>query len=235
MSIVLLVRHGRTTANADGILAGRLPGIHLDEVGRTQVAACGDRLAGVTLTRIVTSELDRCRETAEAVATRQAETPATEIEPGLVECDYGQWQGRPLKDLAGEPLWATVQRHPSAAAFPGGESLAAMASRAVDAVRRWDTRITTEHGPHAVWAAVAHGDIIKAILADALGMHLDLFQRLHVDPASVSIVGYGDHRPDVMAVNTVAGDCSWLNRTQTGDDATVGGGSGHGADVAPRS
>lgn len=229
MSIVLLVRHGRTTANAGGVLAGRSPGVHLDDTGRDQVAACGDRLADVPLVRVVTSELERCRETAEAVATRQKVTPRTEVEPGLIECDYGQWQGRPLKDLAEEPLWRTVQRHPSAAAFPGGESLAAMQSRAVEAVRRWDALVSAEHGPQAVWAAVSHGDIIKAVLADALGMHLDLFQRLHVDPASVSIVGYGEHRPDVMAVNTVAGDCSWLDRPPTEGDAAVGGGAGPGS------
>ena len=131
---------------------------------------------------------------------------------GLTECDYGEWQGRPLKDLAKEPLWKTVQAQPSAAHFPGGESMAAMQARVVDAVRRRDAAIEQEHGPGAVWVAVSHGDLVKAVLADALGMHLDLFQRINVDPASVSIVRYTASRPFVLATNTHDGDLSWLVR-----------------------
>ena len=94
-------------------------------------------------------------------------------ERGLLECDYGSWTGRELKTLAKEPMWRTVQAHPSAAVFPDGESMADMSARAVAAVRRWDARVEAEHGPDAVWVAVSHGDVIKAILADALGIHLD--------------------------------------------------------------
>ena len=103
-----------------------------------------------------------------------------------------------------------MQAHPSAAAFPGGESMAAMAARAVEAVRRWDARVEAEHGPEAVWVAVSHGDVIKAVLADALGMHLDAFQRIVVDPASLSVVRYTPLRPFVVAANTAAGDLSHL-------------------------
>ena len=103
-----------------------------------------------------------------------------------------------------------MQTQPSAATFPGGESLAAMQARVVDAVRRRDAAVEAEHGPGAVWVAVSHGDLVKAVLADALGMHLDLFQRLHVDPASVSIVRYTATRPFVLATNTHDGDLSWL-------------------------
>lgn len=224
MAIVLLVRHGRSTANTSGTLAGRLPDIHLDEIGLTQVAGTGSRLADVPLTGVVSSPLERCRETAEAIAGHHDLTVGTD--DAIIECGYGEWQGRPLKELAREDLWKTVQAHPAAAAFPGGESLADMQSRAVGAVRRHDARVTAEHGPNAVWAAVSHGDVIKSILADALGMHLDLFQRLHVDPASVSIVRYGTRRPDVIAVNTAAGDLSWLATPPGGGDAPVGGGAG---------
>ena len=151
-------------------------------------------------------------------------------ERGLAECDYGEWQGRKIRELAKEKLWATVQRHPSAAAFPGGESMVAMRHRAVEAVRRLDAAVEAEHGPGAVWVAVSHGDIIKAVLADALGMHLDMFQRINVDPASVSIVQYTADRPYVLASNTHAGDLSWLvrpagKRTRR-SGATVGGGAG---------
>jgi len=225
MATVLLVRHGRTTANASGTLAGRTPGVELDELGRQQAGDAGARLVGLRLADLVTSPLERCRQTATALLAQQPNEGARAIlvEDDLSECDYGDWQGRSLADLAKEPLWAVVQSQPAAVTFPGGESMAAMQGRAVAAVRSHDARIAAAAGPHAVWAAVSHGDIIKAILADALGMHLDLFQRLDVHPASVSIVHYGAARPSVLGVNTVAGDLSWLGPTP---GETVGGGTG---------
>jgi probable phosphomutase (TIGR03848 family) len=236
MATVLLVRHGRTAANTAGLLAGRTPGVVLDDVGRDQAARAAERLAAVPLAAVVSSPLERCRETAQAVLDRQPRPPAVTVDDAVTECDYGQWQGRSLGDLAKEPLWAVVQNHPAAVVFPAGESLAAMQARAVAAVRRHDAAIEAEHGPTAVWAVVSHGDLIKAILADALGMHLDLFQRLNVGPASVSIVRYGTVRPDVVATNTDAGDLSWLAASGPVGDAPVGGGAGHtagGADARP--
>jgi probable phosphomutase (TIGR03848 family) len=227
MATVLLVRHGRTTANADGVLAGRTPGVLLDATGRDQAARTAERLAVVPLVAVVSSPLERCRETAQAIVERQDAAPRTPVDDRLTECDYGAWQGRTLRDLAAEPLWATVQTQPSAAVFPGGESLAAMQARAVAAVRELDAAFEAEHGPGAVWAAVTHGDIVKAVLADALGMHLDLFQRLSAGPASVSVVRYGPARPDVVATNTDAGDLSWLRAAAPAGDAPVGGGAGH--------
>ncbi len=238
MATLLLVRHGRTTANASGLLAGRTPGVRLDEVGADQVARTGARLGAVPIAALVTSPQERCRQTARAVATgqRDADRPALKAvtERGLAECDYGEWQGRAIKELLREPLWQVVQRQPSAAAFPGGESMVAMQHRAVAAVRRIDAEITREHGSDAVWVAVSHGDIIKSVLADALGMHLDLFQRINVDPASVSIVRYAEDRPYVLASNTHDGDLSWLapkpgrrrTRSRGTAGAVVGGGAG---------
>jgi probable phosphomutase (TIGR03848 family) len=232
MPTVILVRHGRSTANATGVLAGRLPGVHLDDAGVKQAAAVGERLAGVRLAAAVSSPLERCRETAREITTRQAEALRAATDKQLSECDYGEWQGRALKDLAREKLWKIVQAQPSAATFPGGESMRAMQDRAVAAVRRHDARVAAEHGPDAVWLAVSHGDVIKSILADALGTHLDLFQRIHVDPASVSIVRYTESRPFVLGTNTHAGDLSWLTpprrkaRGRRRTDAEVGGGAG---------
>ncbi len=226
MATLVLVRHGRTTANATGLLAGRTPGVALDDTGREQAARAAERLAGVPLATIVTSPLERCRQTTEILLGRQAADVPVVVEDGLSECDYGDWQGRPLEELAQEELWTTVQRHPSAVTFPGGESMPTMQARSVEAVRRLDARVETEHGSSAVWVAVSHGDIIKSVLADALGMHLDLFQRLSVDPASISIVRYGAHRPDVACVNTSQGDLSWLATTGPSEDAPVGGGAG---------
>ena len=244
MATVLLVRHGRSSANTAGVLAGRLPGIHLDEAGVTQAAAVGDRLAGVRLAAAVTSPLERCKETCREITSRQPGPLRASPERQLSECDYGEWQGRPLKELAKERLWRTVQAQPSAATFPGGESMRAMQDRAVAAVRRHDARIAAEHGEDAVWVAVSHGDLIKSILADALGTHLDLFQRIHVDPASVSIVRYTESRPYVIGTNTHAGDLAWLtppkrsrrkSRRPSATDAAVGGGAGPevGPEVGP--
>lgn len=227
MATVILVRHGRTTANATGMLAGRTAGVLLDQVGRDQAALTGERLAAVPLVGVVSSPLERCRQTSQLILDRQAGNLATPVEDDLTECDYGLWQGRALSDLTKEALWPVVQTQPSAVVFPGGESMAGMQARSVAAIRRLDAAFEAQHGPNAVWVAVSHGDIIKSILADAYGMHLDLFQRINVGPASVSIVQYGAHRPTVHATNTDAGDLSWLAASAPAGDAPVGGGAGH--------
>ena len=239
MPTVILVRHGRSSANTAGVLAGRTRGVHLDDTGVEQAVAVGERLAGVRLAAAVSSPLERCRETCKEITSRQAAPLRASTDKQLSECDYGEWQGRALKELAREKLWKVVQAQPSAATFPGGESMRSMQDRAVAAIRRHDARIAAEHGEHAVWVAVSHGDVIKSILADALGTHLDLFQRIHVDPASVSLVRYTDSRPFVLGTNTHGGDLSWLtppakarrtSRTSraASTDAMVGGGAGPG-------
>ena len=230
MTTVILLRHGRTTANTAGVLAGWTPGVQLDEAGQAQVQAVAQRLAGVPLAAVVSSPLERCRQTAGAVvADRDLEL---QTDDRLGEARYGDWTGRPIKELAKEPLWKVVQQHPSAAVFPGpeGEGLAQTQARAVAAVREWNTRL----GPDAVWLACSHGDVIKAILADALGLHLDQFQRIVVDPASVSVVTYTDTRPFVVRMNDTGGDVAALvppkkkgrRRRKADSDAVVGGGAG---------
>ncbi|MEZ5094920.1 MAG: MSMEG_4193 family putative phosphomutase [Nocardioides sp.] len=230
MATLVLVRHGRTSANAAGVLAGRAAGVRLDEAGQEQARRVGRRLSGVTLAAAVTSPLERCRQTARLALASQPRALAPLVESGLTECDYGSWQGRPLKELARERLWRTVQATPSAVAFPEGETMAAMQARAVAAVRRHDVAVTGNHGPGTAWLAVSHGDVIKAILADALGLHLDLFQRIHVDPGSISLVRYSAGAPPtVLAVNTHEGDLYWLTRQhRRRRGAVVGGGAGPG-------
>jgi len=233
VATVLLVRHG-LTAMTGPVLAGHTPGVHLDERGRAQAEAVAARLVPVPLAAAVTSPLERCVETAQAVLAGRS--LVSSIEPRLAEVRYGDWTGKPLKDLAKQPLWRVVQAHPSAAVFPGaeGEALAGAQSRAVSAVREWDARIAASAGPDAVWLACSHGDIIKAILADALGLHLDLFQRIVVDPCSVSVVRYTDTRPFVLRVNDTGGDVAALlppkrrRRRKPAADAAVGGGAGPG-------
>ena len=235
MATVILVRHGRTTANAAGMLAGRAVGVNLDKIGRDQAARTGERLAVVPLVGVVSSPLERCRQTSRIILDLQTGSPVTPIENDITECDYGQWQGRALGELAKEDLWSVVQNRPSAVVFPGGESMIAMQARSVAAIRRHDASFEAQHGPGAVWVAVSHGDIIKSILADALGMHLDLFQRININPASISIVRYRVDRPDVAATNTDAGDLSWLREGGAATEPQLGGGAGHQAPDTSRS
>jgi probable phosphomutase (TIGR03848 family) len=229
VTTVILLRHGRTTANTGGVLAGWTPGVRLDEAGEAQVAAVGKRLAPVPLAAVVSSPLERCAQTSAAVvAGRDVEVQSDDR---FGEARYGDWTGRTIKELTKEPLWKVVQQHPSAAVFPGpeGEGLAQTQARAVAAVRAWNATL----GPDAVWLACSHGDVIKAILADALGLHLDQFQRIVVDPASLSVVTYTDTRPFVVRVNDTGGDVSALippprrrRRRAASSDAVVGGGAG---------
>lgn len=236
MTTVLLVRHGRTAANVAGILAGRTPGVELDAVGITQASETAQRIASIPLRALVSSPLDRCRQTAQALQAARGDGVSTSLDEGLVECGYGDWTGRSLKELSKEKLWKVVQQQPSAVRFPGGESMTEMAARAIGCIRAWDERLTTEHGDTTIWAAVSHADVIKAILADALGMHLDSMQRLLVDPASVSIVRYTPERPYVIKVNSTNAELGALfqlakkkprsRRTKSPHDAPVGGGLG---------
>jgi probable phosphomutase (TIGR03848 family) len=208
VTTLILLRHGRSSANAAGVLAGRTPGVELDESGRAQAARVVERLVGVPLAEVVSSPALRCEQTIAPLLADRGLTAVTE--QGLAEVDYGSWTNRPLKDLGKEPLWRVVQAHPSAAVFPDGEGLAGMQARAVAAIRRHDVRIAAAHGPRAVWLACSHGDVIKSVLADALASHLDNFQRIVVDPCSISVVQYTETRPFVIRVNDLGGDVAGL-------------------------
>jgi probable phosphomutase (TIGR03848 family) len=227
MTTLLLVRHG-LTAMTGPVLAGWTPGVHLDDRGKAQAEAVAERLRPLPLTAIVSSPLDRCLDTAGIIAAGRDQEIT--VEQRLGECKYGDWTGRPLKELLKEPLWKVVQAHPSAAVFPGpeGEGLADTQARAVAAVRDWNTKL----GPDATWLACSHGDVIKAIAADALGLHLDLFQRITVDPCSVTVIRYESLRPFVLRLNDTGGSYESLlppkkgRRRKRSSDAVVGGGAG---------
>lgn len=233
MAMLILVRHGRSTANTAGVLAGWTPGVSLDEHGAAQAAALPRRLDGLPLAAAVTSPLQRCRETLAPLLAARPDL-ALHTDERIGECHYGDWSGRKLSELADEPLMKIVQQHPSAASFPGGESMRAMQARAVDAVREWNARIEEEHGGDAAFLMCSHGDIIKSLVADALGMHLDLFQRVHVDPCSVTAIRYTPTRPFLLRLGDT-GDLSPLfpraapsadTTTEDGGNAVVGGGAG---------
>jgi len=233
VTLVLVVRHGLTAATG-ATLSGRTPGIPLDDRGRAQAAAVAARLAEVSLDAIVSSPLERCFQTAEAIANcQQRDDTAVQTDERLIEVGYGDWTGKPLRKLAREPLWKVVQSHPSAVTFPGlgGETLPDIQRRAVAAVRDWNARL----GKNAVYLICSHADVIKAILADSLGLHLDLYQRIQVDPCSLSVIRYTPLRPFVERLNDTGGSVKALTRpdkTTAGTaalppgDAPVGGGAG---------
>jgi probable phosphomutase (TIGR03848 family) len=229
VTLVLLVRHG-LTAGTGTVLTGRTPGIPLDDRGREQAAALAARLAAVPLDAIVTSPLERCRQTADAIASARNGHPlAVQEDERLAEVRYGDWTGKPLKRLAKDPLWRVVQAHPSAARFPGedGESMPDVQHRAVGAVREWNARL----GRDATYLICSHGDVIKSLIADSLGMHLDLFQRIQVDPCSLTAIRYTPYRPFLLRMNDTGGTVSGLVRPdrrprQKDEDAVVGGGAG---------
>ncbi len=234
MAVLLLVRHGRSTANTAGTLAGWTPGVALDDAGRDGAAALATRLEPVEVTRLVSSPLQRCRETAAILAERRDGLPV-EQEEGLGECRYGAWTGRKISDLAKDPLWRTVQDAPSSVTFPSGgdypaESLQSMWDRAVAAVQRIDREVEEKHGPYAVWVAVSHGDVIKSVIAHALGLTLDQFQRIVVGPGSLSVIHYTEQRPFVLRTNDGSSDLAALLPKAENDanpgDATPGGDTG---------
>ena len=196
---VILLRHGRSTSNTAGVLAGRSEGVDLDDKGREQAAGLIDRIGDLPIRAVVTSPLLRCRRTVAPLAEALCLEPL--VDEQLAEVDYGEWTGRKIGDLVGEPLWRVVQAHASAAVFPGGEGLAQVQARAVAAVRGHDRRLAEQHDGDALWVACTHGDVIKALIADAYGMHLDGFQRINADPGSVSVVRYTPLRPFVLHVN----------------------------------
>lgn len=208
-TLVLLVRHG-TTPTTGQVLPGRAPGLHLAEKGHTQAAGVAERLAhwcaapasgdgkkGRSIAAVYASPLERTRETAAPIA--RALGLKVQVHRGLLECDFGEWTGAPLKDLSKRPEWATVQRYPSGFRFPGGESFTAMQARIVEAV----ADICRRH-PGGTVVAVSHADPIKAAVADALGSHLDLFQRIVISPCSLTAISYGPLGPTVLAVNSTA-------------------------------
>jgi len=241
--LVLLVRHG-LTAGTGSVLTGRTPGIGLDDRGRGEAAAVAARLADVPLDAIVSSPLQRCRETAAAIAAvRNGHQVAVTEDDRFAEVAYGDWTGKPIKRLAREPLWRVVQAHPSAVRFPGpgGESLPGVQERAVAAIRDWNARL----GPKGVYLVCSHGDVIKSIIADSLGLHLDMFQRIQVDPCSVSLIRYTPLRPFVLRMNDTGAGMGGLakaepaagepgqpgvkaaGRSGLGEgDAVIGGGAG---------
>ena len=202
-TLVLLVRHGKTPTTGTS-LPGRAKGLHLAPEGHKQAADAAKRIARLrNVAAVYASPLERTRETAAPSAA--ALGLRVRVEPGLLECDFGDWTGRELKELFKLPEWTTVQRYPSGFRFPNGESFAEMQLRIVSTI----DRLRAAH-PGKTVVAVSHADPIKAALASAIGTHLDLFQRIVVSPCSVSAVLYGTGGPIVLATNSTGRDLRTL-------------------------
>ncbi len=202
-TMVLLVRHGQT-ATTGTTLPGRAKGLDLAPLGHEQAATAARRIAGLTtVDAVYASPLERTRQTAAPIA--KARGLRVRTSKGLLECDFGDWTGAKLADLRTLPEWTTVQQHPSGFRFPGGESFAEMQQRIWNELER----LVAAH-PGGTIVAVSHADPIKAAVAMAAGIHLDLFQRIVISPCSVTPMLFTAGGPVVLAVNSTGDDLSTL-------------------------
>lgn len=226
MTLVILLRHAHSTANGSGVLAGRTGGVHLSPLGRVQARKLATRLGEIPLKSLRSSPLERCAETLHPWLRKRelSDFPLMSeltIDHDLAEVDYGLWSGMKLRTLSRDPLWKTVQERPSQVTFPQGESLLAMQKRAMKSV---DAGLSLRGKGHVL--LMSHGDVVKSIIASALGMHLDEFQRIVIDPASVSIVDYSGSRPRVLLLNDSRSKLDSSVIAQRGKKDLVGGGAG---------
>lgn len=198
MTTILLIRHAVNDFVKTGRLAGWTPGVHLNEEGRAQAAALGQRLASFPIEHLYASPLERTMETAEAIRVHHPEL-TIQHHPGIGEVDYGDWEGKKIADLARLKMWSVVQEYPSRAYFPKGETMRGVQNRIVDALEE----IRTAH-PRSNVAVVFHADLIKMALAHYLGMHLDSFQRIVIMSASISTLVVGHARPHIGNINDTA-------------------------------
>lgn len=198
MTQILLIRHAVNDFVKTGKLAGWTPGVHLNDEGKAQAEALGKRLADAPIKHLYASPLERTMETAEAIRQHH---PQLEIkhQEGIGEVRYGDWEGQEISKLAQRKMWQVVQEYPSRAYFPNGETMRGVQERAVNAIEQ----LAAAH-PRDLVAVVSHADLIKMILAHYLGMHLDVFQRIVISPASISTLMLGFGRPYVVTVNDMA-------------------------------
>ena len=220
MSLVVLVRHAHSQANAAGILSGRRPNIALSEKGRTQAQELAIRLGELKVKELRVSPLQRCIETIDPWVSTKSRIRRIE-DHGITEVDYGKWSGRTLRSLSREKLWKIVQENPSRVFFPDGEGMANMQARAIESMHL----ALASTGTGAV-VMVSHGDVIKALVAANLGMRLDDFQRIIIDPASVTVFDFSSKTPRLILLNDSHTNIGNLGITSTKKRLLVGGGSG---------
>jgi probable phosphoglycerate mutase len=198
MTTILLIRHAVNDFVKTGKLAGWTPEVHLNDEGKAQAEALGDRLSDTPLTAIYASPLERTMETAEAIQQHHTHLQIEE-NTEIGEVKYGDWQGKAIASLRQRKMWEVIQEYPSRASFPNGETMRAVQVRAVNEIERF-VRVH----PKETIAIVSHADLIKMVLAHYLGMHLDNFQRIVVSPASISVLSMGHSRPFIATMNDTA-------------------------------
>lgn len=194
MTLLYLVRHG-VTDHTGHRLSGWMEDVHLSEKGREQADAVAVMLAGIRFKAVYSSPIDRTVETARPIAARH--DLGVRVRRNLGEVDYGTWTNRSFRSLARTKLWTTVQRYPSGARFPHGETLREVQTRAVTEMEK----LVAQHPKQAI-CCVSHADVIRLVVAHFMGIHIDLFQRIVIGPASVSVVGLDEDGPRILSLNT---------------------------------
>ena len=220
MPKIVLIRHAHSTANAAGVLSGQLAGVHLSKSGQEQAERLAERLGKLTISQIQVSPMDRCSETLAPWLTKYGKSVKVITDQNLIEVDYGKWSGKKLATLSRVKLWRKVQSQPSAVTFPEGEGLAQMQVRAMKSVHEFfasDLDLTI---------MVSHGDVIKAIVASSLGMHLDDFQRIVIDPASITILESNGGYIRLTRLNDSDSSVSELLQSKNKRGHLLGGGKG---------
>ena len=195
---LFLIRHGENEWTERGALAGRTPSVPLNDKGKEQAQQVAERLKDQPITAVYSSPLLRCLETARPLAA--ALNLPVSVEPGILEVDYGEWRGGELKELGKRPEWRLVQVYPGGFRFPGGETLREVQNRVITTLER----IRTEHAGEVI-AVYAHGDVLRTSMAYYLGMPLDLFQRIQISTASISLVAFHRFGPSILAMNDSGG------------------------------
>ncbi len=226
MTLVILVRHAHSTANAEHILAGRTHETHLSPRGKKQANNLVKRLGPIEIKALRSSPLIRCEETISPwlkyrEKTEDVKSLKLRFDDDLAEVDYGLWSGRKIKSLVKEPLWKVIQNSPSKVTFPKGENMADMQKRAMSAVER---SLKVRGKSNVV--LVSHGDVLKSIIASALNMPFDDFQRIVVDPASISILDYSSSQPRVLLLNDSHSPLRIEDPRKRGSQPLIGGGAG---------
>lgn len=222
---LVLIRHAHSESNASGVLSGRIPNVHLSEKGKKQAQQLAERLGNFPVAEIRISPMERCAETIGPWLTQHLSKVDSSFKPTVDhrvnEVDYGIWSGKKLTSLSRKREWKTVQESPSRMYFPDGEGIAAMQSRAMQTVHE-----LAKLSDSKVGVIVSHGDVIKSIVASALGMHLDEFQRIIIDPASVSIIEYSSIKPRLVLLNDTRAVVTDLLLAPKRSKNLLGGGAG---------
>jgi probable phosphomutase (TIGR03848 family) len=219
MARIVLLRHAHSVANEKNLLAGRTPGIALSKTGRDQALQLVNRLGVITFDEIAVSPMQRCRETIDPWLASGDVKCRVVTDDSISEVDYGSWSGKSLASLRRKSQWKVVQDFPSQMVFPEGESLLEMQGRALSGFYRLNS--VKGKGPRLL---VSHGDVIKSIVAHCLGMHLDQFQRLVIEPASITIIDTDNGMSRLVRFNDAKG---FLTSSSSSNQSAIGGSTGN--------